>query len=101
MGLIVTVIGMAVIFLSAIGYLIFGNAVAGIIGIIFVALIAYFLRRGWNATDQQSRQLAAFTPFIIGWIIMILDGTALNFDLGVLLGGLLLVIGGAVLISNK
>jgi fumarate reductase subunit D len=71
MGLIVTVIGMAVIFLSAIGYLIFGNAVAGIIGIIFVALIAYFLRRGWNATDQQSRQLAAFTPFIIGWIIMI------------------------------
>lgn len=92
---------MVVIFLSAVAYLVLGNAEAGIIGIVFVALIAYFLRNGLNATDQWSEQLAAFTPFIIGWIILILDGTALSFDLGVLLRNLLLVLGGAALMQNK
>jgi hypothetical protein len=92
---------MVVIFLSAVAYLVLGSAEVGIIGIVFVALIAYFLRNGWNTTDQRSKQFAAFAPFIIGWIILILDGTALSFDLVVLLGSLLLVFGGAALMQNK
>jgi hypothetical protein len=37
----------------------------------------------------------------IGFIIMVLVGTAMSFDLGVLIGGLLLAIGGATISAGK
>jgi len=52
-GLIVTMIGVLVIFLAAIVYLVIGQAAVGIVGIFFVIVIAYFLRRGQNANDVR------------------------------------------------
>jgi|SRR5208337_3543913 len=100
-GLIVTIIGVLIIFLAAVVYLAIGNAVPGIVGILFVIVIAVFLRRGQNATDIRSKQLAGLIPFFIGWIIVILIGTVLAFDLLVLVGGLLLVMGGVAIAAGK
>jgi len=100
-GLIVTLLGLAIIFLSAVAYLVLHNPTVGIVGLIFVIIIAFFLYRGQNSTDPQSRLITGIVPMFIGFIIMALDGAALNFDIVVLLGGLLLAIGGALLTSKK
>jgi hypothetical protein len=100
-GLIVTLLGLAIIFLSAVAYLALHNATAGIVGLIFVIVIAFFLYMGQNYTDPQSRLITGIVPMFIGFIIIALDGAALNFDIVVLLGGLLLAIGGALLSSKK
>jgi uncharacterized membrane protein YvbJ len=100
-GLIVTLLGLAIIFLSAIAYIVLHNVTVGIVGLIFVIIIAFFLYRGQNSADPQSRLLTGIVPMFFGFIIMALDGTALNFDIAVLLGGLLLAIGGAMLTSKK
>ena len=100
-GLIITVIGTLIIFVDAVIYVAIGNATVGIVGILFVILIAYFLRQGQTKSDARSKQLAGLLPFFIGWIILILLGTVLAFDPVVLVGGLLLVIGGVTLAAGK
>ena len=100
-GLIITLIGTLIIFVDAVIYVAIGNATVGIVGILFVILIAYFLRQGQTKSDARSKQLAGLLPFFIGWIILILLGTVLAFDPVVLVGGLLLVIGGVTLAAGK
>jgi uncharacterized membrane protein YvbJ len=100
-GLIITILGTLTIFVAAIIYLAIGNAVVGIVGILFAIVIAVFLRRGQNATEIRAKQLAGLVPFFIGWIIMILIGTVLAFDPVVLVGGLLLVMGGVAIAAGK
>ncbi len=100
-GLVVTVIGLAVIFLSAVAYFFLHNATVGAVGLVFVIVIVYFLYRGRKSADPQTRMLTGIVPMFLGFIIMILDGTALNFDIVVLLGGLLLTIGGVLLSAKK
>ncbi len=100
-GFIVTIIGVLITFIAAVVYLAIGNSVPGIVGILFVIIMAVFLRRGQNATDIKTKQLAGLIPFFFGWIIMILIGTVLAFDPLVLVGGLLLVMGGITLVVGK
>jgi ABC-type polysaccharide transport system permease subunit len=100
-GFIITVIGTLITLVAAVIYLAIGNATPGIVGILFVILIAYFLLKGRNTADARSKQLAGLIPFFIGWIILILVGTVLAFDPVVLVGGLLLVMGGVTLATGK
>ena len=100
-GLIITVLGAIVIFLSAVIYLISGNATVGIVGIVLVIITGIFLRNGQTSTEPKTKQFGGIIPMFIGFIIMILVGTAMSFDLGVLIGGLLLAIGGATISAGK
>jgi membrane protein implicated in regulation of membrane protease activity len=100
-GFIVTIIGVLITFIAAVVYLATGDSVPGIVGILFVIIMAVFLRRGQNSTDIKTKQLAGLIPFFFGWIIMILIGTVLAFDPLVLAGGLLLVMGGITLVVGK
>jgi hypothetical protein len=100
-GLVVSLIGGAIIFLAAIVYLIIGNPVAGILGIVFVILIIIFANRGYRATDKKSQQIYGAIPMFIGFIVMIASGTLLAFDLVVLIGGFLTAIGGALISAGK
>jgi hypothetical protein len=100
-GLIITVLGAIVIFLSAVIYLISGNATVGIVGIVLVIITGIFLRNGQTSTKPKTKQFGGIIPMFIGFIIMILVGTAMSFDLGVLIGGLLLAIGGATISAGK
>ena len=100
-GLIITILGAIVIFVSAVIYLIAGNATVGIVGIVLVIITGIFVRNGQNSTDPKTKQLGGIVPMFIGFIIMILVGTAMSFDLGVLIGGLLLAIGGATISAGK
>ena len=100
-GLIITVLGAIVIFVSAVIYLIHGNATVGIVGIAFVIITGIFLRNGQTSSVPKTKQLGGIIPMFIGFVIMILVGTAMSFDLGVLIGGLLLAIGGAAISAGK
>lgn len=101
-GLIVTALGALITFIAAVIYLAVGNAAPGIVGVLFVIIIAFFLYRGLNTTELRAKQLAGLMPFFFGWIIMIVVGTAiLAFDPVVLVGGLLLVVGGSALLAGK
>ena len=100
-GLIITILGAIVIFVSAVIYLIAGNATVGIVGIVFIIITGIFVRNGQISTDTKTKQLGGIVPMLIGFIIMILVGTAMSFDLGVLIGGLLLAVGGAAISAGK
>lgn len=100
-GLIITVLGAIIIFLSAVVYLISGNATVGVVGIVLVIITGIFLRNSLTSAEPRTKQLGGVIPMFIGFIIMILVGTVMSFDLVVLIGGLLLAIGGAAISAGK
>ena len=97
----VLLLGVLVVFLSAVAYLVVGNATAGVIGIVFSVAAAVFGRRAYITTDMNEKATNGTIPMLIGLIIMIADGALLNFDIGVLLGGFLMAIGAILLSSGR
>jgi len=100
-GYIISIIGGALILLSGIGYLIVGNPVAGVLGIIFGILVITFSRRLYKAADVKSLGLVGVMPFFIGMIVLIVSGTVLPFDIGVSLAGCLTVVGNSAMLAGK
>ena len=98
---LVLLLGAAIIFLSAVAYLVVGNATAGIIGIVFAVAAAIFGRRAYVAADVKEKTTNSTIPMLIGLIIMIADGALLSFDIGVLLGGFLMAIGAILMSSGR
>jgi hypothetical protein len=101
LGFLVLLIGVAIIFLSAVVYLAVGVPVAGVVGIVFAIVATVFGRRAHRATDGKEMRTYGTIPLFIGLIIMIVDGPLLNFDIGVLLGGLMMMLGGVMVSSGK
>ena len=100
-GLILTTLGGIVIFVAAIVYLAVGNALAGILGIIFVVVSIFFARLGRLALEKKTQNLYGAVPMFIGLIVMTASGTLLNFDFAVIIGGFLLMIGGVFISTGK
>jgi hypothetical protein len=100
-GYALSLIGGALTFLSGIGYLVLGNPVPGILGLIFGVLIIVYARRIYAAADMRKVGLTAVIPFFIGWIILLASGTLLPFDLVVSLAGFLTVVGSVSLFAGR
>ena len=92
--------GAAIIFLAAIAYLIAGNGVAGVLGIIFAVLTGFFGRRAYLATAKQDKMINGMITMVIGFVVMGAGG-ALLADYVVILGGFLMTMGGILLSSGK
>lgn len=101
MGFGITLFSGLVIFVAAIVYLVYGNLVAGIVGIVFVAISIFFARKGYLAIDKKDKTIFGMVPMFLGFVVMIADGSFLAFDIAVLLGGFLLAIGGILISSGK
>jgi hypothetical protein len=93
LGYVLSLIGGVLIFLSGVGYFVLGNAVAGILGLVFGVLVVVYARRIYGATDMRKLGLAGVIPFFIGWIVLMASGTLLPFDLVVSLAGFLTIVG--------
>jgi len=100
-GYALSLIGGVLTFLSGVGYLVLGNPVAGILGIIFGILIITFARRIYAATEMRKAGLPGVIPFFIGWIVLIASGTLLPFDLVVSIAGFLTVIGSVSMFAGR
>ncbi len=100
-GLIASLLGALIIFIAAIVYLAKGNAAVGIVGILLVFATVIFARMGYLTPEKKSQQLYGAIPMFIGFFIMIVTGTLLNFDIAVLSGGFILTIGGVLISAGK
>ncbi len=100
-GYALSLLGGALTFLSGIGYLIVGNPVAGVLGIIFGILIVYYARKIHAAADMRKVGLPGVIPFFIGWIVIKASGTLLPFDIGVSVAGFLTVVGSATMLAGR
>lgn len=78
-----------------------GNAIAGVLGVIFAILIVTFARRLYSAVDVRKVGIFGIIPFLLGWFILIASGTLLPFDIGVSLAGFLTVIGSASMFAGR
>ncbi len=95
-----SLVGGIIVFLVAIAYFVAGNAVAGVLGIIFGVLAAYFGRRGYLAKAKQDKLISGMIPMIVGFIVMGAGGALLS-DYIVIFGGLLMTLGGILATSGK
>jgi len=100
-GYALSLIGGALTLLSGIGYLVFGNPVAGILGLIFGVLIIVYSRRTYAAADARKVGLTGVIPFFIGWFVLIASGTLLPFDIGVSIAGFLTVVGSVSMFAGR
>ena len=100
-GYFISLLGGALIFLSGLGYLVIGNPVAGILGLIFGVIVLFFARRIRRAADPRQLGLFGLIPFFIGLFVLVASGTLLPFDIGVSLGGLFAVIGNTAQLSRR
>ena len=94
-------LGAAIIFLSAVAYLTYGNAVAGVLRILIAVVGVYFGNKAHGSADLKVVKSGGTIAMLIGLIIIIADGTLLSFDLGVLAGGFLMTFGGLMISSGK
>ena len=100
-GYILSLVGGALTLLSGIGYLVLGNPVVGVLGIIFGILIITLSRRLHMITDRKEMGLFGFVPFLIGWFLLIASGTLLPFDLVVSIAGFLTIVGSSGMFAGK
>ncbi len=100
-GFGVSVFSGVIIFVAAIVYLVTGNPVAGIVGVVFVILSLFFARRGYLAINKKDKTIYGMIPMFIGFVIMIACGTLLAFNLAVLIGGFLMTVGGILISAGK
>ena len=99
-GLIVSLLGALVISVTAIAYFIGGNALAGVLGIIFVILTVIFGRQAYLTEVKKVRTFYGMVPMVIGFIVMTAGGSLLS-DYVVILGGFFMTAGGILLSSEK
>jgi hypothetical protein len=100
-GYILAIIGGALTLLSGIGYLVLGNPVAGVLGVVFGVLIVIYSRRLYAAVDIRKVGIYGAIPFFLGWVVLIASGTLLPFDLVVSLAGFLTVVGSVGLFAGR
>jgi len=100
-GYLVTLFGGVLTFLSGVAYLVLGNPVAGVLGVVFGIAVIVAARRIFSAPDMKTVGLVGVTPFFIGWIVLIASGTLLPFDLVVSLAGVLTVVGSSAMIARR
>jgi hypothetical protein len=100
-GYALSLIGGVLTFLSGIGYLVIGNPVAGVLGIIFAIVVITIARRIYAAADMKKVGLIGIVPFFIGWFILIASGTILPFDLVVNIAGFLVVVGSVSMLAGR
>jgi hypothetical protein len=100
-GFALSLIGGVLTFLSGVGYLIVGNPVAGLLGVIFGILIVVCSRRLFAATDVRKVGIFGAIPFFLGWVVLIASGTVLPFDPVVSLAGFLTVVGSVGLLAGR
>jgi hypothetical protein len=98
-GLVLSILGAMVILIDAIAYLMVGNGLAGILGIVFVILILIFAFMAFF-TKGQVELISAMLVFIVGFIVMIAAGSLLA-DIIAILAALVVVFGGILLFPRK
>lgn len=106
MGLVLSLIGGIVIILDAIAALVIGDALAGIIGIIFSILILIFAFMGYIAKEKETAMISGLLVMIIGFIVMIASVALMSpfeFILIVIaiIGGFLATMGGILTVPRK
>lgn len=96
-----TLLGSIVILISALVYLVLGNAEVGVIGIVFAILAIWFGQKAYTTVDQKDKRFYGIIPMFIGFFVMIATGTLMSFDMAVLIGGFLMTVGGVAMTSGK
>lgn len=100
-GLVLSAVGGAITFLASIVYLVVGNPVAGVLGVLLAIIAVLFARKGYLATDKKKQQLNGVVPMFIGLFLMLAGGTLLAFDFVVIVAGFLAAAGGALVSEGK
>jgi len=56
---------------------------------------------GYNSREKKMQTIYGMIPMVIGFIIMVASGSLLNYDIGVILGGFVITLGGIFITSGK
>ena len=105
-GFVLGLIGGIIIVLDGVAALLVGDALTGIIGIVFFVLILVFAVVGYAVKQRETKLISSMMLMIFGFIIMILSPILISpFEFIIIviaiLGGLLSAFGGILMVPRK